>query len=107
VLVLLFPIGVLALVFTIYMFTLGAWLKALTYACETKFLAAGVWLCIGIFMVDVINVVGNGEEWRDFGPLYIFVMSFAVCGTVLMFWRVSRRARPHISFDISAICRDN
>jgi hypothetical protein len=54
VLIVLLPIGVLALVLTVGLFTLSAWLNALLYACETKFMAAGVWLCVGIFMVNAL-----------------------------------------------------
>jgi len=94
VLILLLPIGVLALMFAIGLFTLGAWLKALIYACETKFMAAGAWLCVGIFMVDAINAVVNGEAWQDFGPLYIAIMIGSVGAAVLKFVLMLRRQEP-------------
>jgi hypothetical protein len=45
VLILLLPIAMLGLAFAIGLFTLAAWLKALVYACETKFMAAGARPC--------------------------------------------------------------
>lgn len=90
-LVLLFPLGVLAAVFAVGMFTLGAWLKALIYAFEARFVAAGVWLCVGIFMVDVINVVGNDAAWHDFTSLYIVIMIGSVAATALRHTLMLRR----------------
>ncbi len=91
--ILLLPLSLLLLVFGVGLFTLGAWLKALIYACETKFTAAGVWLCVGIFMVDAINAVGNGEAWRDFTPLYVAVMLGSAGAAVLKLVLVLRRQR--------------
>jgi hypothetical protein len=49
----------------IIVFTIEAWLKALMYVCEAKFIAAGAWLCVGIFMVDVLDTVFNAATWTD------------------------------------------
>jgi hypothetical protein len=88
VLVLLLPLSMLLLVFGVGLFTIGAWLKAWICACEAKFMAAGVWLCVGIFMVDA---VANGEAWRDFGPLYVAIMIASVGAAVLKLALLLRR----------------
>lgn len=77
-LALLLPLSVLLLIFSVFLFTLGAWLKALSYALGAEFIAAGAWLCVGIFMVNALNVLFNDDQWADFTPMYIFVMIFAV-----------------------------
>ncbi len=92
-LILLLPIAVLVFVVAIGMFTLSAWLKALLCACEAKFMAAGVWLYVGIFMVDALNVIFNGEEWQDFGPLYVAIMIGSIGATVLKLVLVLRWQR--------------
>ena len=87
------------LAFAIGLLTLHAWLKALLCACEAKFIAAGVWLCVGIFMVDVLNVAFNGEAWVDFGPLYVAIMIGSVGATVLKLvlrWRRHREVALEI-----------
>ena len=43
-------------------------------------LSAGVWSCVGVFMVNVLNAVVNGAEWHDMTPLYVGVMVVAVAG---------------------------
>ncbi len=84
-LVLLLPLGVLAAIFAVGMFTLGAWLKALIYACEAKFMPAGWWLCVGLFMVNAI-------KWHDFMPLYSAVLIASVVVTVLKHvWQIRRQ----------------
>jgi hypothetical protein len=93
-LVLLLPLSMLLLVFGVGLFTLGAWLKALSYACEAKFMAVGAWLCVGIFMVNALNAAINGEEWHDFTPLYVAVMIGSVGAAVLKFALMLRRQEP-------------
>jgi hypothetical protein len=37
-----------------------------------------VYLCVGIFIINFINVWLNDTEWADFRPLYVFVMIIAL-----------------------------
>lgn len=56
----LFAIGVLAFAVGAVMFTIGVWLNALSNALLGKFVSAGVWMCVGIFMINA----ERGTEWR-------------------------------------------
>jgi hypothetical protein len=103
VLILLLPIAALGLAFAIGLFTLGAWHKALVCAREAKFIAAGLWLCAGIFLIDVLNVAFNGEAWQDFGPLYVAIMIGSVGATVLKF--APRRHSFHFMANPLEVCR--
>ncbi len=78
----LFAVGALAFVIGAVMFTIGAWLNALSNALRGKFVLAGVWMCIGIFVADALNAVINGGEWHDMMPVYVGVMVVAVVGTI-------------------------
>jgi hypothetical protein len=35
-------------------------------------------LCVGIFIINFINVWLNDTEWANFRPLYVFVMIIAL-----------------------------
>ena len=48
--------------------------------------------------VDAINVVGNGEEWRNFTPLYVAIMIGSVGATVLKLVLVLEAATDLIAF---------
>ena len=57
-----------------------------------KFVSAGVWACVGIFMVNVLNAVVNGAEWHDMMPLYVGVMVVAVAATIAKYWLQGKAA---------------
>ena len=90
----LFPIGLLALAFSAFTFMLLAGFQALVKTCQGKFISAGIWLCVGIFMVYVLNVWFNEAEWADFKPLYIFVIVLAVSATILKYILRWKRPEP-------------
>jgi hypothetical protein len=81
-LIVFLPIAVLAFGFTVCMFAIHAWAKALVYACDMKFVSAGWWMCVGIFVVNALNAVINDAEWHDMMPVYVGVMVVAVVATI-------------------------
>ena len=44
--------------------------------------SAGVWCCVGVFMVNALNAAVNGAEWHDMMPLYVAVMVVALGATI-------------------------
>lgn len=73
ILVLLLPVAVLAFALAVFMFTIHAWARALVDLLEARFIRAGVWTCVGIFMV----------AGHDMKPVYVAVMVVAVMATVI------------------------
>jgi hypothetical protein len=92
-LIVLLPIAVLAFGVAVFSFLIHAWAKALVYACDMKFVSAGMWVCIGVFMINALNAALNGAEWHDMMPLYIAVMVVAVGGTIAKYAVRIRRQR--------------
>jgi hypothetical protein len=76
------PISALFAVFAVCMFVINAWARAVVAALEGRLIAAGVWACVGIFMVNVLNAVVNGAEWHDMMPLYVSIAILALGGTI-------------------------
>ena len=94
-LIVFLPIAVLAFGVAVFSFLIHAWAKALVYACDMKFVSAGWWMCVGIFTVNALNAVVNGERWADFVPLYIAVMTVAVVATIAKYAvRIRRQLLP-------------
>ena len=83
----LFAIGVLAFVIGAVMFTIGSWLNALSNALLGKFVSAGGWMCVGIFMINALIAAVSGGEWRGMMPEYVGVMVVAVVATIAKYWR--------------------
>jgi hypothetical protein len=77
-LVLLLPIGVALLMLAVAMFTLHAWARALVDALDTKFISAGVWMCVGVFM---LNALSGG--WCDLTGLYVAIMVGSVGAAIV------------------------
>ena len=90
----LFAVGALAFVIGAVMFTIGAWLNALSNALRGKFVSAGVWVCVGIFMINAMSAVVSGSEWHDMMPGYVGVMIVAVGGTIAKYVRNAGLQHP-------------
>ena len=84
--VILFAVGVLAFAIGAVMFTIGAWLLALSKALLGKFMSAGMWVCVGVFMINAMSALVSAGEWHGMMPVYVGVMIVAVLATVANYW---------------------
>jgi hypothetical protein len=80
--VILFAIGALVFVIGAVMFTIGAWLNALSNALLGKFVAAGCWTCVGIFMINAMSAAVSAGEWHGMMPEYVGIVIVAVVATI-------------------------
>jgi hypothetical protein len=70
---------------------LGGWLigspiTALFNLTQGKFIRAGIWLCFGLFTLNVIGVLFLDEPWADYTPLYYFIAFLVGVGELIKLW---------------------
>jgi hypothetical protein len=73
----LLVIGIALLMLTLALFTLQVWLKAIICLCEGQFIRCGLWLCLGIVLINLF--FGSGESYT---PLYITIMVLALAAAI-------------------------
>jgi hypothetical protein len=79
ILILLVPIGIAIM--------LGGWLigspiMALCNIAQGKFIRAGIWLCFGLFTLNVIGILFLDEPWADYMPIYYLIAVLVGVGEI-------------------------
>jgi uncharacterized membrane protein YuzA (DUF378 family) len=82
-LILLVPISIAVILFS---WLIGSPIMALCNIAQGKFVRGGIWLCFGIFTLNVIGVLFLNESWADFTPIYYLIAFLVGIGEVTKLW---------------------
>jgi hypothetical protein len=93
-LILLVPIGIAIM--------LGGWLigspiMALCNIAQGKFIRAGIWLCFGLFTLNIVGVLFLDEPWADFTPIYYLIAFLVGVGEITKIGLRFRRKEPELA----------
>jgi hypothetical protein len=90
-LILLIPIG---MAICLAGWLIGSPIMALFNLTQGKFIRAGLWLCFGLFTLNIIGVLFLDEPWADYMPIYYLIAVLVGVGEITKIGLRFRRKGP-------------
>ena len=87
---LMLPLAVLVPILILFWITLDAWIRVLGHMLAARFFAAAARTCIGIFLIDVLNMLLNVHQWADFTSVYVVLLLVGLGAEAAKFVRAER-----------------